>query len=234
MQQFRPVEKILLVEDEKSLQDAIELNLRYEGYTVDVVGHGVEAVDLFRKNAYDLVLLDVMLPGQDGFEVCKQIREQDTRVPVIFLTAKNSDIDRITGLKIGGDDYLAKPFNLEELLLRVQKLIERGKPGPIEKPDTYKFADNVLNFRTFEATTFSGEVHRLTGREAGLLQLLIEKKNEVVPRDEILEKVWGYSSFPSTRTIDNFILAFRKYFEREPRNPKHFLSVRGVGYRFIP
>jgi two-component system alkaline phosphatase synthesis response regulator PhoP len=153
-------------------------------------------------------------------------------VPIIFLTAKDTAIDRITGLKRGADDYLTKPFNLEELLLRVSNLIRRTNRAVENTSDTYEFDGRRINFATYEAEV-NGEIIPLTKKETMLLKLLIDRKNEVVSRQQILQSVWGYDVYPSTRTIDNFILSFRKYFELDPRNPQRFLSIRGVGYKFV-
>jgi len=225
--------RILLVEDEENLMDVIKMNFELEGYHVTGVANGAEAVDVFRSGRYDLIVLDVMLPGMDGYKVCQTIRLENTRVPILFLTAKNASADRIQGLKIGGDDFLSKPFNLEELLLRVSKLMERSLPvsAPMSKKvETIGLCE--VNFTTFEITTVSGESKTLSKREINLLKLLLDRTNEVVSRDEILETVWGYDVYPSSRTIDNYILAFRKYFEKDSKHPEHFHSIRGVGYKF--
>jgi two-component system, OmpR family, alkaline phosphatase synthesis response regulator PhoP len=228
--------RILLVEDEQSLADTIKLNLEIEGYKVQVAGDGKKALKVFKQERFDLVVLDVMLPEMDGFTVCEAIRLENTEVPVLFLTAKNSSADRVTGLKMGADDYLTKPFNLEELLLRVQILLKRTMrttENRIPALSTYGFDNFQINFTEMNVTTPDGQKINLTKKESALLKLLIERKNEVVSREHILETVWGYDIYPSTRTIDNFIVTFRKYFEIDPGNPKHFHSVRGVGYKFV-
>jgi two-component system alkaline phosphatase synthesis response regulator PhoP len=186
----------------------------------------------FKDQHFDLIILDVMLPEVDGFQICEQIRLTNMEVPVIFLTAKDASGDRITGLKKGGDDYLTKPFVLEELLLRVNNLIKRTAKSDESNLETYEFGKNQVNFITYEAEGNPG-TFTLTKKEAMLLKLLIDRRNEVVSRQQILQSVWGYDVYPSTRTIDNFILSFRKYFEEDPKNPKFFLSVRGVGYKFV-
>lgn len=225
--------KILLAEDEKNLLSVIRLNLELEGYKVVAFEDGMQAWQKFKSKEYKLIILDVMMPGMDGFELCKNIRKVDKQTPILFLTARGTAEDRIAGLKLGADDYLVKPFHLEELLLRVKGLLKRGNTDTISKlADTYTFGSNTLNFRTYEATVKGGRKIAMTKKEADLLRLLIEKKNEVVPRDEILEKVWGYETPPSSRTVDNYIVAFRKYFEEDPRNPRYFQSIRGVGYKF--
>lgn len=225
--------KILLVEDEEHLLKTIKLNLELEGYLVNTAITGIEALKEFRKSEFDLVILDVMLPEMHGYDVCEEIRKENTRVGILFLTAKGSGSDRVHGLKLGADDYLTKPFNLEELLLRVQILLKRNKvettKASIEK---YTFGNNEINFTTFEIKGIEGQKAELSKREIELLKLLIENKGKVVSREEILDKVWGTDVFPSSRTIDNYILAFRKYFEKKQKEPEYFHSIRGVGYKF--
>lgn len=224
--------RILLVEDEENIKDVVKLNLEMEEYEVVATGTGKDALKFFREQHFDLIILDVMLPEVDGFQILEQIRLTNLEVPVIFLTAKDTALDRITGLKKGADDYLTKPFNLEELLLRVQNLIKRTSKSPENTPEVYEFGDNKVNFATYEAEGNPGEFS-LTKKEAMLLKLLVDRRGEVVSRQQILQSVWGYDVYPSTRTIDNFILSFRKYFEKDPKNPEFFLSVRGVGYKFV-
>ncbi|MFM2134747.1 MAG: hypothetical protein RL021_147 [Bacteroidota bacterium] len=227
--------RILVVEDEEHLLEALKLNLELEGYKVVSASTGPEALKLARQERFNLVILDVMLPGLDGFSVCEAIRLSNSTVPILFLSAKNTAEDKIMGLKRGADDYMTKPFNLEEFLLRVHVLVKRSL-SPEEKrelSDFYQFGPNSVNFRTFEIVEKDGKKAVLTKKEIALLKLLIERKNEVVSREQILETVWGYDIFPSTRTVDNFILAFRKYFEKDPKNPEFFHSIRGVGYRFV-
>lgn len=227
------IQRILLVEDEEHLLDAIKLNLELEGYHVSTASDGKEAVKTFREGRFDLIILDVMLPEMDGFRVCEIIRLQNTEVPVLFLTAKNTSEDRISGLKKGADDYLPKPFNLEELILRVGILVKRGSKGRgVDKRPTYKINDKTIHFSSYEVEDEQGNRQPLTKKETMLLKLLIDRRGEVVSREEILESVWSYDVYPTTRTIDNFILAFRKYFEPNPRSPRYFHSVRGVGYKF--
>jgi two-component system, OmpR family, alkaline phosphatase synthesis response regulator PhoP len=224
--------RILLVEDEENILDVVKLNLELEGYTVVTAENGKDAVRLFKEQHFDLLILDIMLPEMNGFEICEQVRLTNSEVPIIFLTAKDAPGDRIAGLKKGADDYLTKPFTLEELLLRVQNLLKRKHKQISDESDMYYFGKNEVNFYTFEAKGNHGKFV-LTKKEAMLLKLLVERKNEVVSRNQILQFVWGYDVFPSTRTIDNFILSFRKYFEEEPATPKYFLSIRGIGYKFV-
>jgi two-component system, OmpR family, alkaline phosphatase synthesis response regulator PhoP len=225
--------RILLVEDEEHLLEAIKLNLEMEGYHVTTATDGRKALKIVKEERFNLIILDVMIPEIDGFQVAETIRLENAEVPIMFLTAKNTTEDRISGLKRGADDYLTKPFNLEELILRVGILVKRGLKSDEQKSlNSYKIGDKMVNFTNYELTDVNGEVTPLTKKETMLLKLLVERKNEAVSREQILETVWNYDVYPSTRTIDNFILAFRKYFEPDPKNPKYFHSIRGVGYKF--
>ena len=225
---------ILLVEDEENLHEALKLNLELEGYDVTSSYDGANALKAVQAEYFDLIILDVMLPEMDGINVTETIRISNNEVPILILSAKNSSADRVLGLKKGADDYLTKPFNLEELLLRVHKLINKNKKLQDKSSlgNTYSFGNNVIDFKAQEANTRNGQKIQLSKKETMLLKLLFENKNEVVPREKILHVVWGYNVFPATRTIDNFILNFRKYFEKDSRNPVYFHSVRGVGYKF--
>ncbi len=225
---------ILLVEDEENLHDALRLNLELENYQVTSAYDGTEALKAVKAEYFDLVILDVMLPGIDGINVAETIRVQQNPVPILMLSARDTSADRILGLKKGADDYLNKPFNLEELLLRVQKLIDKNQKLQERNhiAEKYSFGKNTIDFKAQEAFNKKNERFSLSKKETMLLKLLIENKNEVVKREKILQAVWGYQVYPNTRTIDNFILNFRKYFEDDSRNPKHFHSVRGVGYKY--
>jgi two-component system alkaline phosphatase synthesis response regulator PhoP len=224
--------RILLVEDEDNIREALKLNLELEGYEVVSTANGRKALDIIGGQHFDLLLLDVMLPDVDGFTITEQVRLTNEEVPIVILTAKDISQDRITGLKKGADDYITKPFNLEELLLRIRSLLRRSKRVKGEVPEMYEFGGNRINFSTFEAITWRENTLVLTKKESMLLKLLVERNQEVVSRNQILQAVWGYDVFPSTRTIDNFILAFRKYFERDAKDPQYFHSIRGIGYKF--
>jgi two-component system alkaline phosphatase synthesis response regulator PhoP len=225
---------VLIVEDEESLQEALKLNLELEGYDITCAENGVIALKKVDEGYFDLIILDVMLPEIDGFDVCESIRLKNIDTPILMLSARSASADRVNGLKRGADDYLTKPFNLEELLLRIEKLIDKNRKLQVNSSigDQYGFGGNTIDFRAQTASNAKGEQISLSKKEVMLLKLLIEYKNEVVSREKILQAVWGYQVFPTTRTIDNFILSFRKYFEPDPREPKHFHSVRGVGYKF--
>jgi two-component system alkaline phosphatase synthesis response regulator PhoP len=225
---------LLVVDDEENLREALKLNLELEGYEVTTADNGPDVLKLVKNEYFDLIILDIMLPEMDGLTVCETIRMQHNDVPILFLSARNTGAQRVEGLKKGGDDYLTKPFNLEELLLRVDKLIVKSKKirDPHAVPDVYTFDGCKIDFAAHECIDKNGQRHDLSKKETALLRLLVEHKNEVVSREHILQVVWGYNVYPTTRTIDNFILNFRKYFETDTRNPRHFHSVRGIGYKF--
>ncbi|AAR35255.1 response regulator transcription factor [Geobacter sulfurreducens] len=223
---------ILLVEDEIHLARGICFNLEMEGYRVSHVESGEAALERLTYDRFALIILDVMLPGIDGFTVCERVRATDARVPILILTARADDGDRITGLDRGADDYLTKPFNLNEFLLRVRGMLRRSawyRPEPVE--EGYRFGDNEVFLLSYHARTAQGEVD-LTELEVKMLSLFFHREGEAIPRGEILENVWGYSSDTETRTLDNFIVRLRKYFEPNPAKPVYFQTVRGVGYRF--
>jgi two-component system, OmpR family, alkaline phosphatase synthesis response regulator PhoP len=227
--------RILLVEDELNLARGIRENLEAEGYAVEVTPDGRAALAKIRETEYALVVLDVMLPGMDGYSICETARREGRDTPVLFLTAKSGSADRIRGLEAGGDDYLPKPFQLRELLLRVAAILRRRT-----RYDTLtalepiiRFGGNQFDFRSFRGRSWDGADQILTQKEAMILKVLADHQGRVVWRDEILEKVWGDEVLPSSRTIDNFIVRLRKRFEPDPERPRFFHTVRGVGYRFI-
>ena len=225
---------VLIVEDEESIRESLKLNLELEGYDVSTVADGIHALQKIKSAYFDLIVLDIMLPEMDGIALCEAIRLQQNEVPILFLSAKNSPKDRIEGLRKGGDDYLSKPFDLEELLLRIAKLIAKNKKiqEPQQNLSNYQFANGSIDFTGLTCITYDGKEINLSKREVALLKLLIDHKNEVVSREHILQVVWGYQVYPNTRTIDNFLLNFRKYFEKDSKNPVHFHSIRGIGYKF--
>ncbi len=229
-----PKASVLVAEDEESLRETLKLNLELEGYEVTVAETGPSVLKTVRNEYFDLIILDIMLPEIDGITICETIRMQHNDVPILFLSARNTGADRVEGLKKGGDDYMTKPFNLEELLLRVDKLITKNKriKDPQSVGDTYEFAGCKIDFSAHECVDKNGQIQELSKKEAALVKLLIEHEGEVVSREQILQIVWGYNVYPTTRTIDNFILNFRKYFEKDTRNPVHFHSIRGIGYKF--
>ncbi|HEY4210212.1 MAG TPA: response regulator transcription factor [Steroidobacteraceae bacterium] len=228
---------VLVVEDDPHLSAGVVENLRAEGYTVHSVDDGQKALDFLQNERMSLVVLDVMLPRVDGFTVCRTLREHGNNTPVLFLTARGDPADRVRGLEAGGDDYLAKPFHLQEFLLRVRAILRRWdwyrSVSSSEADAVLRFGGNEVDFRSFRAQSWNGVPQELTEKEAMILKVLAAKPGEIVSREDLLERVWGYDVFPSTRTVDNFILRLRKRFERDPANPQHFLTVWGVGYRFL-
>ena len=226
--------KILLVEDDPHLAKGLRFNLEREGYEIFLVDNGVSALDQLREKDFDLIILDLMLPKMGGLEVARTIRETNIRFPILMLTAKSSKKDREIGLDAGADDYLTKPFHLPELLLRVKGILRRSEwyKEPVNDQDIFRFAKMWINFGTGKAKGVEGEFY-LTTKEALVMKLLVGKKGDVVSREELLEKVWGYDPQTETRTVDNFISRLRKYFEKRPQEPVHILTVREKGYQFV-
>ena len=222
---------ILVVDDEEHLASGIRENLIAEGYKTDVAHDGEQALTKIRANTFDLIVLDVMMPKIDGLKVCEEIRADGLQTPVLFLTVKGDPADRIRGLEAGGDDYLSKPFHLKELLLRVAAILRRTD-WYNESNASLSFGGNEINFKTYHARAWDGSEHELTHKEAMILKVLAGQLGAIVPREVILDKVWGYEVFPSTRTIDNFIVRLRRRFERNLETPEYFHTIRGVGYRF--
>ena len=229
-----PAEKphILLVEDEIHLARGICFNLEQEEYRVSHVESGEEALERLGIDRFALIIVDVMLPGMDGFALCREVRKVESRVPILMLTARSDESDRINGLESGADDYLTKPFSLSEFLLRVKGMLRRSawyRPEPVE--EGYRFGDNEVFLLSYRAKTAQGEID-LTELEVKMLALFFSSEGEAISRKVLLERVWGYSSETETRTLDNFVVRLRKYFEPDPANPVFFQTVRGVGYRF--
>lgn len=225
---------VLLVEDDLNLADGLTLNLEAEGYQVVHLTDGSQVADVYADGNIDLVLLDIMLPGKDGLAVCRELRAKGETVPILFLTAKDQTDDKIEGLVAGGDDYITKPFDLQELLTRIQGIFRRQAwlAGTGEEvSDEFRFDGRSINFKTFEAEGPGGKFS-LTRRECMVAKYLCERPGQVVSRDQLLDAVWGYHTYPTNRTIDNFVLKLRKIFEDDQRNPVYFETIRGVGYRF--
>jgi two-component system alkaline phosphatase synthesis response regulator PhoP len=225
--------RVLLVEDDPHLAKGLLFNLEREGYDVFLVDNGLSALDQLREKDFDLIILDLMLPKMGGLEVARTIRETNTRFPILMLTAKSSRKDREIGLEAGADDYLTKPFHLPELLLRVKGILRRSEwyKEPVHDQEIFRFGKMWINFGTGKANGVDGEFY-LTTKEALVMKLLVEKKGDVVHREELLEKVWGYDPQTETRTVDNFISRLRKYFEKTPQEPVYIITVREKGYQF--
>jgi two-component system alkaline phosphatase synthesis response regulator PhoP len=227
-----PAARILVVDDEAHLAAGIRENLEAEGYRTEIAHDGAAGLELLRAEPFDLVVLDVMMPNMDGLELCAQLRRDGIQTPVLFLTVKGAAEDRVRGFEAGGDDYLPKPFHLQELLLRVAAILRRSSWYHASAAAALEFGGNHIDFKTYEARAWDGSLHSLTHKEAMILRVLADQAGHIVTREEVLDRVWGYEVFPSTRTIDNFIVRLRKRFERNPEAPAHFHTVRGVGYRF--
>ena len=230
-----PSAKILLVEDEESLAKGLEYNLSEEGYQVDIAKDGKQAIEMFDKNNYDVVVLDIMLPYKNGFEVAEHIRDKNPQMPILMLTARTSVDDRVKGLEIGADDYITKPFHLKELLLRIEGMLRR-KSWYVKSVSTnpfYHFGKNEINFENLRCKHGKHEFH-LTHFEAILMKYLIVNKGRIISRKELLENVWNLNPEVETRTVDIFISRLRKYFEDDPSNPVYIKSVRSSGYIFEP
>lgn len=234
--------RILVIEDEEHIAEGIRLNLDLQGFKVKIAQDGIEGLDKWRAWKPDLIILDIMLPMIDGFSILKTIRQEDEKIPVLILSAKGDAKDKVRGLKYGVDDYLSKPFDLEEFLLRVERLLtkkswyEDDKEGEksiyqVFKGSEYDFGENHIDFITFKAQCHAGEII-LTEQEVVLLKLFIANKGKPLSRETLLTAGWGYSKDTSTRTVDNFIVRFRKYFEKQPKYPVYFISRRSVGYVF--
>ncbi|MFH1741685.1 MAG: response regulator transcription factor [bacterium] len=223
--------KILIIEDEPDMRRGLEDNLRYDGYSIVSTANGKEGLRLAQQDTYNLIILDLMLPGMDGLDLCRQLKREGSSTPIIMLTAKGSESDRVMGLEVGADDYITKPFSLRELLARIKAILRRS--GAIASFSEYQFGDFYLNFKRYEATK-AGEPLQLSPREFEILRVLTERRGEIVSRELFLEEVWGYDSAPSTRTVDNHIAKLRQKIETDPENPQHIVTVHRMGYKFVP
>lgn len=228
--------RILVIEDEKHIADGLKLNLKLQGYDVKIATDGQSGIEKWQSWNPSLIILDIMLPVMDGYTVLKNIRKKDEKIPVLILSAKGNAEDKIKGLRFGVDDYLSKPFDLDEFLLRIERLLTKQSWYHNENDDLfsekkYRFGENEVDFITYKARCKTGEI-TLTDQEVILLKIFISNKDKPLSRKELLKAGWGYSSDTSTRTIDNFIVRFRKYFEKDPKKPRFFKSMRSVGYIF--
>lgn len=223
--------QILVIEDDLSILLGLKDNLIMEGYEVITAANGNDGLIMANERNFDLLILDIMLPGMNGFEICKKVKKEKSNMPIIMLTARNSEMDKIAGLDYGADDYITKPFSISELLARIRALLRRAYPDK-KKLETYTFGNVTIEFTKMEAFAQGKEI-RLTKKEYSILEYFIQHEGEVVHRHDLLNEVWGYDNIPTTRTIDNFILDIRKKIEKIPSNPKHIVSISGVGYKFI-
>ena len=223
--------RILIIEDEESILMALEDDLSLEGHTVTGAMDGLQGFERAREGGYDLIVLDIMLPGMDGFDICKRLRGAGDRTPILVLTAKGQEVDKVLGLELGADDYVTKPFSRRELLARVKALLRRAEP-PDQAADRFDFAGVTVDFKGYEVRK-DGRHVELTPKEFALLRLLIARKGEVLRRDAILDEVWGDDTEVFPRTVDTHITHLRQKLEAEPARPKHIVNVRGVGYKFV-
>ncbi len=221
--------KILVVEDELPILTGIRDNLEMEGYEVATATDGEKALEMVSKFKPDLIVLDIMLPKVDGFEICRRLRERKSNAAVVIVSAKKEETDKVYGLDLGADDYITKPFSVMEFLARVKSVMRRrGHAPPVLK---YSFGEIAIDFENFEATK-KGKKLPLTPREFKIMRLFVENRGRVITRNEVLNKVWGYEVFPTTRTVDNHIMKLRKHIEDDPTRPVWITSVRSIGYKF--
>jgi two-component system alkaline phosphatase synthesis response regulator PhoP len=227
-----PDRRILVVEDEESLVVTLRDRLTSEGYAVDVAMNGDVAFETATRTMYDLILLDVALPGRGGFDVCRDLRARGVQTPIMMLTARGQIIDRVLGLKLGADDYLTKPFDAAELLARIEALLRRSRTIGDSGADGYAFGNVRVDFRA-AVTTRDGQPVDLSGLEFKLLRYFVEHRGALVSRDELLDKVWGYEAMPVTRTVDVHVASLRQKLERNAAKPEFFVTVHGLGYKFV-
>jgi two-component system alkaline phosphatase synthesis response regulator PhoP len=226
------VKRILLVEDEPGLQLTLSDRLRNEGYDVETAGDGDTGYESARDGAFDLLILDIMLPGKNGFDICRDLRQEGRTLPILMLTARGQVSDKVVGLKLGADDYLTKPFENLELLARVEALLRRSAASPTShNADIYEFGDVTVDFRKAEVVR-NGTTVELSAREFQLLRYFIENRGNVLSRDELLNNVWGYDAMPSTRTVDVHVAWLRQKIEANPKHPEYIRTIHGMGYKF--
>lgn len=221
---------IAVIEDDASIQRSLVMNLEHQGFKVITASDGEEGIKVVTEKSPDLLILDVMMPKKDGLQVCKELRNAGASFPIILLTARSTEVDKVLGLDLGADDYLAKPFGMMELIARVKALLRRCQT--VQNIDVIEFADVSIDFKAYRATR-SAQPLDLSAREYRLLRYLVAKKGSVVTRDELLDEVWGYNSYPTTRTVDNHIARLRQKIESNCDEPRHILTVHGVGYKFV-
>jgi DNA-binding response OmpR family regulator len=222
--------KILIVEDEPNMRLGLKDNLEFEGYAVELADNGTQGLGLILSKSYDLILLDVMLPGMSGLDVCKKTREKGLATPILILTAKSEEMDKVLGLELGADDYVTKPFSLRELLARIKAILRRGELKNSTKVTT--IGKLSVNFETYTSSNATGPV-RMSHKEYDILHYLFQQRNEIVTRYDLLQHVWGYEESPTTRTVDNFIVKLRQKIEEDPNDPRIIITVHGTGYKLI-
>jgi len=227
------MKRILIIEDDRAILRGLKDNLEYDKYEVLTATDGEQGYCLIQEKKPDLIILDLMLPKMSGYELCRKVREEGLTTPILMLTARGEEVDRVLGLDLGADDYVTKPFSVPELLARIRAILrrmQRSKIGPL--PNELRFGKVVIDFKRFEARR-AGKVLNMSRKEFGILRLLAARVGEVVTRDELLDEVWGYEQYPTTRTVDNHIALLRSKLEEDPSKPRHLLTVHGVGYKLV-
>ncbi|MBN1482071.1 DNA-binding response regulator [candidate division KSB1 bacterium] len=227
------MDRLLIVEDEVALAEGLKDNFEIEGYEVLVANDGQAGLQLAQIEKPDIIILDVMLPKKSGFDVCKELRNQGNQTPIIMLTARTEEVDRVLGLELGADDYVAKPFSTRELLARVKAVLRRSADKKDKQTTIYDFGKIKVDFEHYIAYNTNDEQIDMTYKEFEILKFFMQNKNRTVSRDELLDKVWGYEIYPTSRTVDNHIVKLRKKIEDDPERPKHILTVYGIGYKYI-
>lgn len=227
------MKRILIIEDDLAILRGLKDNLEYESYEVFTAADGEQGYGLIKEKKPDLIILDLMLPKMSGYELCRKVREKGITIPILMLTARGEEVDRVLGLDLGADDYVTKPFSVSELLARIRAIlrrVQRSKTG--ELPEEIRFGSVWIDFNRFEAQK-AGKALAMSRKEFGILRLLSARIGEVVTRDELLDEVWGYDQFPTTRTVDNHVALLRSKLEDNPTNPKHIITIHGVGYKLV-
>ena len=225
------MKQILIIEDDSSILRVLRDNLTFEGYNVLTASNGIKGFDLALRKEIDMLLLDIMLPGMSGYEICTRLKIERPEIPIIMITARGAEMDKISGLDVGADDYVTKPFSMQELMARIRAVFRRYNLGT-SIPDQVSFGEVKLDFKKFQAFVNDSEI-KLSSKEMAIMKYLIQHKGDVVHRHDLLEEVWGYNVMPTTRTVDNFIHELRKKLEEDPSKPKHIISIRGIGYKFV-
>lgn len=223
---------ILIIEDEPDMARGLQDNLVFDGHEVTIEDNGQQGLQRALTESFDLILLDIMLPQMSGYDICRELRAKGRKMPIIMLTARGQEIDKVLGLELGADDYITKPFSLRELLARVHAALRRGGAASVESKDSFAFGDVHLDFKHYRATKEGIEIE-MTPKEFEILHYLITNRGNTVKRDDLLEQVWGHEVSPTTRTVDNHVLKLRKKLERDPANPDFIITVHGIGYKFI-
>jgi len=224
--------KILIVEDEVEMANSLKDNFEFEGHEVEIALDGENGIKSVYSFSPDLIILDIMLPNKSGYDVCRDLRSNEISTPIIFLSARGQEIDKVLGLELGADDYLTKPFSVRELIARVNAVLRRYDAKPKTNKTNYKIGKLLVNFEKLTAADENGKVD-LTFKEFEVLEFFVKNEGKIISRSDLLDQVWGYDNFPTTRTVDNHIAKLRKKIETDPINPKHIFTVYGVGYKFV-